>query len=94
MSADFQLYVASYVFLVLLYKRPRLGLSLTILAVFLGILLQGVIIVSTETGAFMNASTLDFHAMLTYEARLHFMAYNYASSYFIGIIIGFLVLKG
>lgn len=83
----------SYVFLILLFKRPKLGLWLSALMIPVGMMWTGLVIHKYETRPFMNASVYDIKDMLTKEVRLHLAAYNYISSYFMGLILGWLVLK-
>ncbi|KAI1283735.1 Nose resistant to fluoxetine protein 6 [Halotydeus destructor] len=94
LSADFQLYIVAYIFLVLLYKRPRLGVAAILLLIFGGVLFQGYIIVKMDTGAYFNASSMDMQDIVAKEGRLHFMAYNYLGPYFIGILLGFAIESG
>lgn len=60
LGADFQLYLTSFFVLITLYKKPMLGVALTLVIIFVGMVAQGAIIYFNNTSAYFNYSDTDF----------------------------------
>ena len=93
-SADFQLYALSFFTLILLYKKPKLGIYFTFFQIFAGIIIQGFVIwyydVSPSITMFY---TNDSQRMSHIFRTIYVQAYNNISVYAIGILLGYAIVK-
>ena len=93
-SSDMQLYTVSFLTLILLYKRPKLGIYFTIFQVFLGALIQGLVIwyddVSPSVVMFL---TNDIQRLMLVFRTIYIQGYNNLSAYAIGILLGYSIVK-
>lgn len=60
LGADFQLYLTSFFLLVMLYRKPMVGVCMTLAAIFVGMLAAGAVIYVNNTSAYFNYSDTDF----------------------------------
>ena len=93
MGADFQLYFASFFIIILLYRRPRLGIIVTLVIIAASILFQGWYLHVEQLNPICDYNTTDFERLFTKESLLHTRAFNYIPCYLIGIVLGFLIVN-
>lgn len=93
LGADFQLYLISFPFVILLHKKPRLALSLVAVTIGCSILFQASYLYVNQLHPICDYNTTDFDRLFTKESLLHSRAFNYVPCYLIGITLGFLIMK-
>ena len=93
LGADFQLYVFSFPVVVLLYKKPRVGLTAIAITIACSILFQASYLYVNELHPICDYNTTDFDRLFTKESLLHSRAFNYVPCYLIGMTLGFLIVN-
>lgn len=91
MAADFQLYIISFFLIILMYKRPKVGITLTCATVGVGFVIQMVVVAYVQTMPYFRMDVLDSNLAVSQTHLLHFSTLQYVSSYFIGLMVGFLI---
>lgn len=93
LSADFQLHVISVVFLYVLYRSPKLGLSL--IAAFLVACTALVATLTTlwELPPIILISSGNNDQIEQTVDVVHMNTFTHAGPYFVGIIVGYLIIK-
>ena len=59
-AADFQLYIVSYLVILLLYRRPKIGFALITLGILITPVLQGANMYMYNTAVYWDFSTNDY----------------------------------
>lgn len=94
LGADFQLYVLSLPLLLLIYNKPKVGLSLTtFIAIFIGPLAQMYNFLLFNSGVNWSLTHSDLPKMGAESHVLHFFMSNYISTYCLGLILGYLIVN-
>lgn len=94
MSADFQLYVLSFFVIYFLYHNEKLALRLIIGSIVAGPVIQFIVMYVREVQpTVMMFSTNDPRGLWDLVQVLHFHAFNYISSYGIGLLLGYAIVK-
>ncbi|KAI1279545.1 Nose resistant to fluoxetine protein 6 [Halotydeus destructor] len=88
LAADFQLYILSFPILILLYKRPRLGLTILSLGIVATPVFQAVRLYANDSTVYWDNKAADYQKAASEAQLLHFSTTNYISSYFIGLFLG------
>lgn len=94
LSADFQLYVASFVVIMTLYQNPRKGWILASLFISIGIFIQSFILYSNpQFNPIMVFSDPDMFGIIESMPTLHMHTNNYIVPYFIGLLVGYCIIR-
>lgn len=93
LGADFQLYFFSFPVIVLLFRKPRIGLILVAALITCSVIFQAAYLYTNQLHPICDYNTTDFDRLFQKESLLHSRAFNYVPCYLIGIVLGFLVLN-
>lgn len=92
-ASDYQLHLASYPLLLLLYKQPVIALYIAGLLTISGFAIQVIMILTKVVLPFMMVDYLDKEAFFNVVHYIHHPVWNHMSAFFYGFIIGYLVVK-
>lgn len=94
MSADFQLYLLSFFVIYFLYHNEKLALRMIIGSIIAGPVIQfAVMFIRQVQPTVMMFSTNDPRGLWDLVQVLHFHAFNYISSYGLGLLLGYVIVK-
>ncbi|KAG8186314.1 hypothetical protein JTE90_007335 [Oedothorax gibbosus] len=93
LSADFQLYVISIVFIYLLHRSPKLGLSFICAAVIACSTAVGVVTYLKELPPIILISSGNNETIDDTINDVHVRTFTHAGPYYVGVVVGFLILK-
>lgn len=91
-SVDFQLYLISPLLLILLYKRPKFGIMVTIILIICTSILSGMYSYVHDIYPIPSSrNVLSERQTEIFFTRTHFPVIHHAPSYLIGLLAGFLI---
>ena len=94
LSADFQLYVLSFFVIIAMYRNPKSGLKLALLFILAGVGIQSYILYQNpQYPPIMNFSDPDMKGIIESMPTLHMHTNNYIVPYFIGLIVGYCIIR-
>ncbi|XP_035215129.1 nose resistant to fluoxetine protein 6-like [Stegodyphus dumicola] len=93
LSADFQLHVVSIVVLYLLYRSPKIGLSLITIIVVACNIAVGVLTYLWDLPPTIQISSGNNEKIQQTVDIVHMRTFTHAGPYYVGIVVGFLMVK-
>lgn len=90
-SSDMQLYTFSFIIIYYLYKKPKIGITLGIISMISGILLQLIYLIKYDVSPTSFIINKQFHVVENLFQMTHTNSINYVSSYAIGLLFGYLI---
>ncbi|GFY59715.1 nose resistant to fluoxetine protein 6 [Trichonephila inaurata madagascariensis] len=93
LSADFQLHVITIVILYILYKYPKLGLSLICSVVLVCSVVVGVLTFQWDLPPTIQVSSGNSGKIQATIDVVHMKTFTHAGPYYVGIVLGFLMIK-
>ncbi|CAL1297039.1 unnamed protein product [Larinioides sclopetarius] len=93
LSADFQLYVISIVFLYALYKFPKLGFGLICSLILACSVVVGAFTYHWDLPPTIQISSGNFAQIQETVDYVHMKTFTHAGPYYVGIILGYLMIK-
>lgn len=94
-SVDFQLWLISYVPLILLYKKPKYGVALCLVLMLSGCLASSFIVWWEELPSYPTGREIDIFLFMVYSKRFipwHFYVNSGFFNYFLGILTAYYCL--
>ena len=94
MSADFQLYILSFFVIYFLYHNEKLAVRMIVASIICGPIIQfAVMYYKNVQPTVMMFSTNNPRGLWDLVQVLHFHAFNYISSYGLGLLLGYAIVK-
>ena len=92
LAADMQLYVLSFFTIGLLVRRPGVGVTLVLIKVAIGVVLQAAAILWSDVSpVVVSFSTSDSIRLQNVFTGIYYQWYNNLASYAVGLLLGFLI---
>jgi peptidoglycan/LPS O-acetylase OafA/YrhL len=92
-SCDIQLYVVSFITLILFYRKPSWGIALAVFKIILGMAIVASVIYVHDISPVIFFIHANFEKSRGFLTHLYVQAYNYLPSYEIGLILGYILVK-
>lgn len=94
LSVDMQLYILSFVLLIVIFKSFKYGALIACVTCVTGVVYQGYYLHVHSLKYTADYSSNDIERLLEKEIVLHVGFFNYISSYTIGIVLGYAITSG
>lgn len=93
LSALFQLQLIGFMVILIIHRKPALGVTLSLLLILLGIILPGLLTYQYNLPPTMLLNNPNIQQLRDDLSIQYFATYNHLSSYFVGILLAYLIYK-